>query len=143
MERERLRARYLTLLAHLADYHYGAGNHEVCLDYAWRLLACDPCREDAHRLIMRCYVRQGERAEALRHYRLCVDILRAEFKAAPEAATTTLFEQIRLDPGQRSGRHPHGAHPTRLARRQRLDASEQRRADAQLVHPFTDPGNSQ
>jgi len=99
VEREHLRARYLTLLAHLADYHYGESAYVACQDYAWRLLGCDPCREDAHRMMMRCYVRQGERAEALRHYRLCVDILRTEFEAAPETATTTLFEQIRLDPG--------------------------------------------
>lgn len=99
LERERLRARYLTLLAYLADYHYGEAAYIACQDYAWRLLGCDPCREDAHRMLMRCYVRQGERAEALRHYRLCVDILHTEFEAAPERATTTLFEQIRLDPG--------------------------------------------
>ena len=59
----------------------------------------DPCREDAHRLIMRCYVRQGERAEALHQYRVCVNTLRVEFDSAPETATTILFEQIRLDPG--------------------------------------------
>jgi DNA-binding SARP family transcriptional activator len=99
VERERLRARYLSLLAHLADYHYRESTYIACQEYAWRLLGCDPCREDAHRLLMRCYVRQGERAEALRHYRLCMDILRAEFEAAPETATTILFEQIRLNPG--------------------------------------------
>jgi hypothetical protein len=49
-------------------------------------------------MLMRCYVGQGERAEALRHYRLCMDIVRAEYEAAPETTTTTLFEQIRLDP---------------------------------------------
>jgi DNA-binding SARP family transcriptional activator len=99
IERERLRARYLTLLAYLADYHYDVCNFSACLEYAWRLLACDPCREDAHRLVMRCNVRQGKRAEALHHYRMCVDILRAEFDAAPEVSTTALFEQIRLNPG--------------------------------------------
>jgi DNA-binding SARP family transcriptional activator len=99
VERERLRARYLTLLAHLADYHFGEAAYVACQGYAWRLLSSDPCREDAHRMMMRCYVRQGERAEALRHYRLCVEVLSAEFDAAPEIATTALFEQIRLDPG--------------------------------------------
>jgi len=46
---------------------------------------------------MQCYVRQGERAEALHQYRVCVETLHAEFDAAPETATTMLFEQIRLD----------------------------------------------
>ena len=65
---------------------------------AGRLLDGDPCREDAHRLVMRCHVRRGERAQALRHYLLCQQILRAEFDAAPEPATDALFEQARLDP---------------------------------------------
>ncbi|MFN8446606.1 MAG: bacterial transcriptional activator domain-containing protein [Caldilineaceae bacterium] len=99
MERERLRARYLTLLAQLSDYHYAIGDYKTCLDYAWRLLGHDPCREDAHRLVMRCYVRQGERAGALRQYQICVRTLRSEFATDPEIATTSLFEQIRFDPG--------------------------------------------
>jgi DNA-binding SARP family transcriptional activator len=99
VERERLRSRYLSLLARVADYHYGARDYDTCLEYAGCLLASDPCREDAHRLVMRCHVRRGERAQALRQYRLCQDILRAEFDAVPEPATTVLFDQIRLDPG--------------------------------------------
>lgn len=100
MERERLRARYLTLLAQLGEYHYLEGNYSIALEYLWRLLVRDPYREDAHRLVMRCYVRRGERAAALHHYRICVDVLRAEFDAAPEAATVALFDQIRLEPEQ-------------------------------------------
>ena len=98
IERERLRARYLTILAHLADYYYHEGDYPACIGYAWQLLGRDPCREDAHRLLMRSHVRRGQRAEALRQYRDCVEILRAEFDVTPEPATTALFEQVRLDP---------------------------------------------
>lgn len=98
IERERLRAAYLTMLAQLADYHYAAARYPTALAYANRLLLTEPCREDAHRLIMRCYVRLGERAQALRQYRLCQQVLRLEFDAAPEHATTALYEQARLDP---------------------------------------------
>ena len=96
LERERLRARFLSLLAYLADEQYRAGEYGACLAQAWRLLGHDPCREDAHRVVMRCYVQRGERAAALRHYHVCAHILRAEFDAAPEPATTALFDQIRL-----------------------------------------------
>lgn len=99
IERERLRARFLSLLANLADYHYGVGNYTAALDYAGRLLTHDPCREDACRVLMRCYVRRGERAQAFRQYALCCEVLHTEFNATPEAATLALYDQIRLDPG--------------------------------------------
>jgi len=98
VERERLRARFLNVLAHLADYHFKANDYDACLDAVLRLLAADPCREDAHRLAMRSYLRRGERAQALRQYRLCESILAAEFDAAPEPATRALFERIRTQP---------------------------------------------
>ena len=99
VERERLRALHLTLLARLAEYHYAEGDYDACLRGALTLLTNDPCREDAHRMVMRCYVRRGERAQALRQYQVCATHLRAEFDATPEAATTALFDQVRRDPG--------------------------------------------
>lgn len=98
MERERLRMLYLTLLARLAEFHYSRRDCEACLQAALELLRKDPCREDAHRMVMRCYVRRGERTQALRQYRLCEAILRAEFDVTPERPTTALFDQVRLDP---------------------------------------------
>ena len=97
IERERLRAGYLTVLAWLADRAASAGEHTEALEHALRLLACEPCREDAHRLVMRAHVRRGERAQALRQYRLCEQVLRDEFDAVPEALTTELFDRIRSD----------------------------------------------
>jgi DNA-binding SARP family transcriptional activator len=103
MERERLRARYLTLLSRLAAHYYDARDLDTCLELALQLLDYDPCREDAHRFVMRCHVLRGERAQALRQYRLCDQILRSEFDATPEPATTGLYEQIRLDPASVAG----------------------------------------
>jgi len=100
MERERLRALYLRLLARLADANYRAGDYTACLDYAQRLLASDPVREDAHRLAMLSHLRLGQRAQALRQYRLCEHALRTEFDADPEPATRELFDRLRLDPGR-------------------------------------------
>jgi DNA-binding SARP family transcriptional activator len=98
IERERLRAAYLDLLASLADYAYSDQDPEKALSYIHRLLKHDPCREDAHRLAMRCYVRLGTRAQALRQYQVCCQVLKAEFDAKPEPETEALFYQIRLDP---------------------------------------------
>jgi DNA-binding SARP family transcriptional activator len=98
IERERLRAMYLALLVRLADSCFAHGDYAACLAHAQRLLGHDPRREDAHRLVMRCHVRRGERAQALRQYRVAQGILRDEFEAEPEPATAALFEQVRLDP---------------------------------------------
>jgi DNA-binding SARP family transcriptional activator len=98
IERERLRASVLTVLAWLADRCYRQTDYAAALDHASRLLAYDPCREDAHRVVMRAHVRRGERAQALRQYRLCAEVLRREFDAPPETATTALFDRIRNDP---------------------------------------------
>jgi DNA-binding SARP family transcriptional activator len=98
LERERLRAVQLTLLVRLADYAFERADYDGCLAYATRLLLADAGREDAHRLVMRCYVRRGERAQALRHYQTARGILRAELGVVPEPATVALFRQVRLDP---------------------------------------------
>jgi DNA-binding SARP family transcriptional activator len=100
LERERLRARYLTIRARLADHHFALGEYEAALRHALDLLALDPCREDAHRLAMRCHVRLGERAQALRQYQLCQQVLALEFGAQPEPATVDLYEVVRLDPAR-------------------------------------------
>jgi len=98
IERERLRCLCLTVLAYLADQRFRVADYAGAQDYALRLLSHDPCREDAHRLVMRCHVRRGERAQALRQYRLCEEILGSYFQAPPEPATKVLFDQVRLDP---------------------------------------------
>jgi DNA-binding SARP family transcriptional activator len=98
VERERLRALHLTLLARLSEHAFEERDYTTCLEFAQRLLMHDPCREDAHRTVMRCFVRRGERAQALRQYRTCEAVLHAEFDTPPEPPTRALFDQIRLDP---------------------------------------------
>lgn len=97
LERERLRVSFLDLLACLAD-HYLHQDPMRALTYIHRLLNHDPCREDAHRQAMRCYMRLSVRAQALRQYQFCCQMLTTEFGVKPEPATEALFEQIRLMP---------------------------------------------
>jgi DNA-binding SARP family transcriptional activator len=97
LERERLRASCHRALLRLSDYAFARQDFAASMAHALDLLAHDPCREDAHRLVMRCHVRLGERSQAVYHYRTVQAILRCEYDAEPEPATTALFEQIRLD----------------------------------------------
>ncbi|MCB0110018.1 MAG: bacterial transcriptional activator domain-containing protein [Caldilineaceae bacterium] len=99
LERERLRAARLDLLTALADYYVEQADWSGALEYLHYLLKIEPCREDAHRQIMRCHVKLGRRDQALRQFQLCTHILQHEFAAPPEPATVALFDQVRLDPG--------------------------------------------
>lgn len=98
LERERLRVARLDLLTALADHHVLQTDWSGALDYLHHLLTVEPCREDAHRQIMRCYVKLGRRGQALRQFQLCTELLQREFAAPPEPATVALFDQIRLNP---------------------------------------------
>ncbi len=98
LERERLRGLYLSLLTKLARQNYEAGDYTACLANLWKLLEYEPGREDAHRLLMRCYVRRGERSSALHQFQVCVEILRSEFNIEPEQITRDLYDQICTNP---------------------------------------------
>lgn len=98
IERERLRAHYLTILVRLAELSFGEGSYAAALDYVLHLLTFDACREDGHRIAMLCHVKLGQRSQAIRQFRLCEHVLRAELDTSPEIATEALFEQIRLHP---------------------------------------------
>jgi DNA-binding SARP family transcriptional activator len=98
LERERLRATCCRVLIRLADISFLRGNFAASLQHAMQLLERDACREDAHRMVMRCHVRLGARSQALRQYHTARAILRTELDADPEPATLALFEAIRLKP---------------------------------------------
>ncbi len=99
LERERLRAAYLTSRARLGDHFFRAGRYDLSLHQAYELLTVDPFREDAHRMAMRCYVRSDQRSQAMRQYQTCVELLKDEFDAVPEPATDALYDQVRWAPG--------------------------------------------
>jgi predicted ATPase/two-component SAPR family response regulator len=62
-----------------------------------RALAHDPLLEVAHRELMRCYARQGERGQALRQYDVLRRRLADELDVEPAPATSTLHQRIRSD----------------------------------------------
>ena len=58
------------------------------------MLAIDPCREEAHRLLMRCYFSQDQTYLALRQYHICFEALKNELDIVPSKATRELYEMI-------------------------------------------------
>jgi DNA-binding SARP family transcriptional activator len=93
--RQRLEARYLELLDRLARYSYDREDEAACIALCHKMLAIDPCREEAHRRLMRCYYRQGQPYLAVRQYHLCAEQLADELEVPPAPATTALYRQIR------------------------------------------------
>lgn len=91
-----------TRLHHLAvstlDRHANAQRGDKAIGTAQRLLQLDPLREASHRLLMRLYAGAGQRAEALRQYQQCRDLLHCELKASPQAETERLHREILDEP---------------------------------------------
>ena len=83
------------ILRKLASLQTERGNHDAALCAAEQLVSLDPLREDSHRLLMDIYAKMGRRAEALRQYEACAQILRAELSIDPDAETRGFAERLR------------------------------------------------
>jgi DNA-binding SARP family transcriptional activator len=92
--REHLRLRYLDALDHLARLRFSAEDYVGCTETCLRILSNDACREDAHRLLMRCHSRRGQPQLALRQYHSCAAVLHQELQLSPAPSTTELFYRI-------------------------------------------------
>ncbi|MCB0159394.1 MAG: hypothetical protein KDD83_14755, partial [Caldilineaceae bacterium] len=68
---------------------------EDAIAFAQRLLALDPLDERGHAHLMRLLARTGQRAQALRQYAHCVQLLDEELAVPPAPATTDLADAIR------------------------------------------------
>jgi DNA-binding SARP family transcriptional activator len=73
-EAERLRQLCLSTLERLVELYSRTGDHDGAIAAARRRLALDPLHEPAYRALMRAYAAAGQRAAALRQYRLCAQL---------------------------------------------------------------------
>jgi DNA-binding SARP family transcriptional activator len=97
LPRESLRITYIDALDRVSRIQLSLGGLDDCIATGLRMLAVDPCREDAHRLLMRCYASQGRIYQALRQYDFCCRVLQATLETGPAAQTTELYRAIRED----------------------------------------------
>lgn len=94
LRRESLRDAYLHLLGKLAGWCIEEGHYENCISRCHKVLVEDPYREDAYRLLMRCYVTIGEKASALHWYQIYAANFRKGLDVEPSVQTVTLQHQI-------------------------------------------------
>ena len=82
-------------LRRLTDACLAAGDVAPAVTAAERMLALDLLREDSHRLLMEVYLRAGRRADAIRQYDACVEVLRRELDVGPSEETEGVATRAR------------------------------------------------
>lgn len=87
-------AMYLETLHHLARYHHRNGDHQSAIMLGQRALAEESCDEEAHWLLMTCYMAQGLRHLAVRQYQLCVNALKTELGLSPSAELEAFYRRV-------------------------------------------------
>ena len=92
------RTRLHDLAVDVLERYAGAQSGAAAITAAQRLLQLDPAREETHRLLMRLYAAAGQRAQALRQYEHCRDILQRDLQTKPDTETERLYQQIQHQP---------------------------------------------
>ncbi len=89
-----LQDRWLHVLERSGACYSEAGTWELAIACYRELLAVDGYREDAYRLLMRCYAAAGRPAEVKQTYLTCKGCLHRDLRLVPAAETTLLYQQL-------------------------------------------------
>lgn len=81
-------------LQRLTRHHYEQGAYATAILVAQRALAQDSCDEEAHQMLMRCYIAQGLRHLAVRQYQICHNALKTDLGLAPSNEIEQLYSSI-------------------------------------------------
>jgi DNA-binding SARP family transcriptional activator len=91
---ERLHRTCSEILEKLTFFHEREKDFEKGLRYGHKWLEMDQLHEPAHRALMRLYLQNGQRSQALLQYRKCLRILDKELGVSPLEETTELYQDI-------------------------------------------------
>lgn len=86
---------HVELLAALGDLLVQAGEYAEAVAVYQQVLRTEDLHEEAHRRVILCLARTGERVRALRHYEQFVALMREELGAEPSDETTELYTRLR------------------------------------------------
>jgi DNA-binding SARP family transcriptional activator len=93
-DRRHLRMLYVETANRLAEARLDAGALDEALELSHRLLNRDPCDENAHRRLMRCYARAGNRRMLIQQYEACTDAMERVLGLAPDPETVELYTSL-------------------------------------------------
>ncbi|MBI3962478.1 MAG: response regulator [Deinococcus sp.] len=97
--RENLEEAYIGVLVGLAHTSLEQGDHDRGIGHARTILARDPYREEAHRIIMHAHYHMGNRVAALKHYENYAALLAEELGIEPMPETMQAYKDIRAAAG--------------------------------------------
>jgi DNA-binding SARP family transcriptional activator len=93
IERERFHQLRLHALEALCDRLITAGRYGEAIDAGLAVVAAEPLRESAHRVLIKAHLAEGNQGEAYRQYQLCREILRDELGVEPSNALRALLSK--------------------------------------------------
>ncbi len=93
-EREHLQRVFTEAILTLVQLQFESGDYNAALASCHRVLADDPCLEDAHRLAMRIHAAMGNRAAVARQYAQCQRALLEEIDVPPSPQTEELYSLL-------------------------------------------------
>jgi len=94
-ERHRLSHLYERALHSLTHVYEQLGDRERAMEYARRVIALDPLKEEAHCTLMRLYAEMGQPSAILKQYQELARTLKEELNEEPSAATRQLMATLR------------------------------------------------
>jgi predicted ATPase/DNA-binding SARP family transcriptional activator len=95
LRREDLRRKYLDALLDLGQLLFARGDYASAAEAYRRAIEKDEVLEVAHRELMRCYARLGERGQALRHYQILRQMIQDELGSPPATESMALYERLK------------------------------------------------
>lgn len=104
VERERLRQMRLHALEVLCERLSAAGEFGSAIEAGLAAVASEPLRESAHRVLIEADLAQGNRAEAVRHFRMLQELLRDELGVEPPIEIEGLVTEAHRATTPRGGR---------------------------------------
>ena len=89
-----MRQIYIEVGLELSSQYLASDQASEALAFCLKVLAEDPCLEDAHRLAMRIHAASGNRVAIVNQYEQCRRVIAAEIDAEPSLQTVNLFENL-------------------------------------------------
>ena len=85
---------FLTIGYRLAEFYYLKKEYSMAVGYCQRIVYIDACQEEAHQYLMKCYLAQGKRYQALHQFQICRQVLKVRLNLSPSPELQELYRQV-------------------------------------------------